>query len=189
MSGLLAVPSKDHHRFHYIIRLSKPNTSLGCTSAAADSAANFNDELNGQGDRKTGSEWALERGCQRGPIIQQNQRSIIQGGTCWRTDNELSLWWWCDDDGTSGAESSAAAQQRTYLHFDIRSIHDNITSCCPVVGLLSVLITSRELWHDGRSYLIYIHSLMMCCYVVSNHQWVKEEHKRKLQSFRQTIVD
>lgn len=92
MSGLLAVPSKDHHRFHYIIRLSKPNTSLGCTSAAAaDSAANFNDELNGQGDRKTGSEWALERGCQRGPIIQQNQRSIIQGGTCWRTDNELSL--------------------------------------------------------------------------------------------------
>lgn len=186
MSGLLAVPSKDHHRFHYIIRLSKPNTSLGCTSAAADSAANFNDELNGQGDRKTGSEWALERGCQRGPIIQQNQRSIIQGGTCWRTDNELSLSG--GDVMTTVLLVQSQVQQlnrgRIYT-----LISDPSTTTSPLVVLLSVLITSRELWHDGRSYLIYIHSLMMCCYVVSNHQWVKEEHKRKLQSFRQTIVD
>lgn len=153
MSGLLAVPSKDHHRFHYIIRLSKPNTSLGCTSAAADSAANFNDELNGQGDRKTGSEWALERGCQRGPIIQQNQRSIIQGGTCWRTDNELSLSG--GDVMTTVLLVQSQVQQlnrgRIYT-----LISDPSTTTSPLVVLLSVLITSRELWHDGRSYLIYI---------------------------------
>lgn len=134
MSGLLAVASKDHHRFHYIIRLSKPNTSLGCTSAAADSAANFNDELNGQGDRKTGSEWALERGCQRGPIIQQNQRSIIQGGTCLRTDNELSLslvvmWWrryfWCR------VKCSSSTEDVSTLWYQIHPRqHHLLLSCC-----------------------------------------------------------
>lgn len=169
MSGLLAVPSKDHHRFHYIIRLSKPNTSLGCTSAAAaDSAANFNDELNGQGDRKTGSEWALERGCQRGPIIQQNQRSIIQGGTCWRTDNELSLSG--GDVMTTVLLVQSQVQQlnrgRIYT-----LISDPSTTTSPLVVLLSVLITSRELWHDGRSYLIniFIHwwcAVMLCPIII-----------------------
>lgn len=163
MSGLLAVPSKDHHRFHYIIRLSKPNTSLGCTSAAADSAANFNDELNGQGGQKD-RQWMSTRERMSARAHHSAESKIHHSGRHMLKDRQwaLSLWWWCDDDGTSGAESSAAAQQRTYLHFDIRSIHDNITSCCPVVGPhhQSGAVTRWEILSNIYS---FIDDVLLCC--------------------------